>query len=147
MTRVLVGLALLMGAGCGTETKDGDDPSPNTSTADMSHATDVGSDDAVEAPADMPAEDAELALPAVGDPCTFDDQASTCPDGGFCRTDPPQGYCSITCDADTACPDGSRCAAGTCWRQCSADAPCRDGYGCTTVTPDEGPNVQVCIEN
>ncbi|HEY8432261.1 MAG TPA: hypothetical protein VIL20_28005, partial [Sandaracinaceae bacterium] len=50
----------------------------------------------------------------------------------------PGGYCFQLC-AMTACPAGSQCIEGLCYRTCASDSNCRvdDGYACLMLTTGE----------
>ena len=70
------------------------------------------------------------------------------PPGG----DFPGGFCTVLCDTDANCPDGTRCIdeqGGVCAFSCAADPSCTflgDGYTCKMVdSHGGGAKVNACI--
>ncbi len=49
---------------------------------------------------------------------------------GMCETTWPNGSCTASCTAGTACPDGSVCDDGRCLSACATANDCRFGYVC-----------------
>lgn len=82
--------------------------------------------------------------------------------GGSCRNDGdcverclrgdefPGGTCSVECDEDRDCPDGTACideSGGVCLLSCGRDSDCRGGYDCEDESREGGPGkTAVCID-
>jgi hypothetical protein len=66
----------------------------------------------------------------VGGPCLDDDDCvERCLEGGRY----PGGTCTIRCDEDEECPDGTWCVdhdGGVCLLGCEEEEHCRNGYEC-----------------
>jgi hypothetical protein len=66
----------------------------------------------------------------VGGPCiSSNDCRFVCETGG----DFPQGLCTLPCNIDDDCPDGTYCIdteEGICMLGCDVPADCRGGYNC-----------------
>ena len=79
----------------------------------------------------------ESSLPPqpIGGVCQQDTECQS----GYCNTHPPGGYCSLHCDAETACPDDATCLPyvdsdgvkrSLCLKPCTTNASCRTDQFC-----------------
>lgn len=79
----------------------------------------------------------ESSLPPqpIGGVCQQDAECQS----GYCNTHPPGGYCSLHCDAETACPDDATCLPyvdsdgvkrSLCLKPCTTNASCRTDQFC-----------------
>ncbi len=83
----------------------------------------------------------------VGGSCRDDrDCAERCVKGGKF----PGGTCTVGCDDDRDCPDGTWCideAGGVCLLACEYDGDCRGGYECKDKDREgAGGREAVCID-
>jgi hypothetical protein len=83
----------------------------------------------------------------VGGPCTA---TGGCASGSTCETASmyPGGMCSIVCDAQSDCPNGTTCVTeggGRCLLACNSASDCRDGYNCAQKSVPGGGESPVCI--
>jgi serine protease len=87
----------------------------------------------------------------VGSPCATN---ADCPDGGWCITSYPGGYCTRDCNAE-ACPAGSKCyevnpdtGDKVCFQSCSGpdqgQSTCRSSYVCYDDTAGGGQCLPNC---
>ena len=70
----------------------------------------------------------------VGGPCV---DAADCESRCLVGGDFPQGTCSLACNTDNDCPDGTFCIdaeGGVCLLGCALPADCRGGYNCEGKT-------------
>lgn len=84
----------------------------------------------------------------VGGTCQSD---ADCDDR--CLTNFPGGFCTLDCNSDNDCVDGSFCAdvaGGVCLIACDNNFECQDllggGYFCETKDSLSGGRVQVCTD-
>lgn len=85
----------------------------------------------------------------VGGPCSSDDDCdsdSVCAKSG----DLPGGTCTVECEKESDCPDGSRCVdkdMGMCLLECESKDDCRSNYGCEEKSlKADGGKALVCID-
>ena len=106
-----------------------------------SESHDTMPDAAIVFDAELPPPDAGPPPSNVGDACRgpmdCDLPAEECLEDLFGFLPFPDGYCSLFCDTEADCPDGSVCISaggggGQCLRSCEIGAPdqCRPGQGC-----------------
>jgi hypothetical protein len=112
----------------------GDTASDVATVPDVPTTTDQG--------VDTPPVDLGPSLNSIGGGC---DDGADC-DSGFCYSYPIGGYCSLLCQVEGDCPEGSRClvAPGTgmniCYKDCAQESDCEGLQHCKL-------SISACLPN